>query len=59
MVDDDSYYDDDDDDRPNRPNFLDLAGQSGSTPMSSRKPRFQFSGKLKKQNKYIFIKLMS
>lgn len=28
-----------------RPSFLDLAGKSGSTPMSSRKPRFQFSGK--------------
>lgn len=32
-------------DRPDRPSFLDLTGQSGSTPMVPRKPRFQFSGK--------------
>ncbi|XP_037905951.1 uncharacterized protein LOC119648308 isoform X5 [Hermetia illucens] len=30
-------------DRPDRPSFLDLTGQSGSTPMVPRKPRFQFS----------------
>ncbi|EAT39828.1 AAEL008400-PA [Aedes aegypti] len=50
---DESYYCDDeidieslyeDDGEPQkRPNFLNLAGESGSTPMSSRKPRFQFS----------------
>lgn len=27
-----------------RPSYLDLAGNSGSTPIVSRKPRFQFSG---------------
>ncbi|XP_055524144.1 uncharacterized protein LOC129717900 isoform X2 [Wyeomyia smithii] len=31
------------DEQQRRPNFLDLAGESGSTPTSSRKPRFQFS----------------
>lgn len=31
-------------DQTNRPSYLDLAGNSGSTPMVSRKPRFQFSG---------------
>ncbi|XP_062537332.1 uncharacterized protein LOC134205768 isoform X2 [Armigeres subalbatus] len=50
---DESYYCDDeidieslyeeDDEPQKRPNFLNLAGESGSTPMSSRKPRFQFS----------------
>lgn len=35
----------DDDSKGNRPSYLDLAGKSGSTPMSSRKPKFQFSGK--------------
>jgi hypothetical protein len=43
------YYDDDEIDavdglvRPNRPNFLNLAGPSGSTPTVPRKPAFQFS----------------
>lgn len=51
---DESYYCDDEidaeslyeegGDHQKRPNYLDLAGESGSTPMSSRKPRFQFSG---------------
>lgn len=41
MVDDtSSFYDEE---RPDRPNFLDLIGQSGSTPVVSRKPRFQFT----------------
>lgn len=50
---DDNYYCDDeidieslyeeDDEPQKRPNFLNLAGESGSTPMSSRRPRFQFS----------------
>ncbi|XP_065084945.1 uncharacterized protein LOC135707146 isoform X2 [Ochlerotatus camptorhynchus] len=50
---DESYYCDDEIDieslyedegeQQKRPNFLNLAGESGSTPMSSRKPRFQFS----------------
>lgn len=49
---DESYYCDDEidveslydeSDPQKRPNFLNLAGESGSTPMSSRKPRFQFS----------------
>lgn len=44
MVDDDSSVCDGD--RANRPCYLELAGESGCTPMSSRKPRFQFSGKL-------------
>lgn len=34
---------DEDDDRPDRPKYLDLVGQSGSTPVVSRKPCFQFS----------------
>lgn len=41
-----SLYDDEDEgdgSAQKRPNFLDLAGEGGSTPMSSRKPRFQFS----------------
>lgn len=52
---DESYYCDDEIDieslyedegeQQKRPNFLNLAGESGSTPTSSRKPRFQFSGK--------------
>lgn len=32
-----------DDDRPDRPNFLDLVGQSGSTPTVARKPFYKFS----------------
>lgn len=49
--DNEGYYDDDELEeedsqyRPNRPNFLNLAGQSGSTPVVSRKPAFQFSSK--------------
>lgn len=51
MVDDDDDDDDVDGQRPDRPNFLNLigaddecgTGQSGSTPSSSRKPRFQFT----------------
>lgn len=39
MVDEDSYYGE----KPNRPNYLDLIGQEGSTPVVSRKPQFQFS----------------
>lgn len=39
MVDQDSYYGE----RPNRPSYLDLVGQEGSTPVVSRKPQFQFS----------------
>lgn len=35
------------DDKLNRPSFLDLAGTVGNTPIISRKPKFQFSGKLK------------
>lgn len=31
-------------DKSSRPSYLDLAGNSGSTPIVSRKPRFQFSG---------------
>lgn len=31
-------------DKQNRPSYLDLAGNSGSTPVVSRKPRFQFTG---------------
>lgn len=31
-------------DKSDRPSYLDLAGNSGSTPIVSRKPRFQFSG---------------
>ncbi|KAL1403986.1 hypothetical protein pipiens_019118, partial [Culex pipiens pipiens] len=43
-----SLYDEEDEEggdgaQKRRPNFLDLAGEGGSTPMSSRKPRFQFS----------------
>lgn len=34
-----------DGDNSSRPSYLDLAGNSGSTPIVSRKPRFQFSGK--------------
>ena len=30
--------------RPDRPRFLDLGGQTGTTPVVSRKPMFQFSG---------------
>lgn len=30
-------------DKLNRPSYLDLAGNSGSTPVVSRKPRFQFT----------------
>lgn len=46
------YYDEDelyqmelecDDDRPDRPNYLDLVGQSGSTPTVPRKPFYKFS----------------
>lgn len=39
MVDDENYYGE----RPHRPNYLDLVGQEGSTPLISRKPQFQFS----------------
>nr|XP_029736242.1 uncharacterized protein LOC109397657 isoform X2 [Aedes albopictus] len=42
-IDIESLYEDDDGEPQKRPNFLNLAGESGSTPMSSRKPRFQFS----------------
>ncbi|XP_055587666.1 uncharacterized protein LOC129740087 [Uranotaenia lowii] len=42
-----SLYDEDGDEATTngqrRPNYLNLAGESGSTPMSSRKPRFQYS----------------
>lgn len=31
--------------KSSRPSYLDLANNSGSTPIVSRKPRFQFSGK--------------
>lgn len=31
-------------DNVNRPNYLDLAGNMGSTPVVSRKPKFQFTG---------------
>ncbi len=34
----------DNSDKQNRPSYLDLAGNSGSTPVVSRKPRFQFTG---------------
>lgn len=45
------YYEEDElfrivdgnDDRPDRPNFLDLADQSGSTPVVPRKPFYQFT----------------
>lgn len=58
------YYDDDeledsvsqcDGDRPNRPSFLNLglAGQSGSTPVVSRKPAFPFSSKALKKFLYL------
>ncbi|XP_037027621.1 uncharacterized protein LOC119068226 isoform X4 [Bradysia coprophila] len=33
----------DNSDKQNRPSYLDLAGNSGSTPVVSRKPRFQFT----------------
>lgn len=33
------------DNHPDRPSHLDLAGNSGYTPIVSRKPMFQFSGK--------------
>lgn len=32
-------------DSSNRPSYLELAGNSGCTPVVSRKPRFQFSGR--------------
>lgn len=34
-----------------RPGYLELAGKSGSTPVSSRKPRFHFTGKFIELNK--------
>ncbi|XP_058829684.1 uncharacterized protein LOC131688988 [Topomyia yanbarensis] len=42
-IDAESLYEHEGGEGQKRPNFLDLAGESGSTPMSSRKPRFQFS----------------
>lgn len=41
MMDIDEY--DNSTDQTNRPSYLDLAGNSGCTPIVSRKPRFQFS----------------
>lgn len=41
MMDIDEY--DNSIDQSNRPSYLDLAGNSGCTPIVSRKPRFQFS----------------
>lgn len=35
----------DGDNKSSRPSYLELANNSGSTPIVSRKPRFQFSGK--------------
>lgn len=37
-----------------RPSYLDLAGNSGSTPIVSRKPRFQFSGRCPKCGMQVF-----
>lgn len=45
---DESDYDGSNLDKSSRPSYLDLAGNSGSTPIVSRKPRFQFSGKCHK-----------
>ncbi|XP_055617169.1 uncharacterized protein LOC129762697 isoform X3 [Toxorhynchites rutilus septentrionalis] len=42
-IDAESLYEEDGGEHQKRPNYLNLAGESGSTPMSSRKPRFQFS----------------
>lgn len=48
FYDEDELWKIDDEDEPNarhRPGYLELAGKSGSTPVSSRKPRFHFTGK--------------
>lgn len=47
---DESDYDGSNLDKSSRPSYLDLAGNSGSTPIVSRKPRFQFSGKCHMHN---------